>query len=367
MCKQLLIIISFYLTCFAQAVKVPQIEFAPKEYICYRTNQHITIDGKLDEDDWNKAEWTENFVDIRGEAKLLPRFCTKVKMLWDKKYFYVAAKLEEPDVWATITTKDDTIFNDNCFELFIDPDGDTYNYCELEINALNTIWDLLLLKPYRDMKNPGITNWYIDGLKKGISICGTLNEPGDKDSCWIVELALPWETFNELSSVNIPPKDNDQWRINFLRVEWMSEVINRNYIKKVNPLAQKPIVNFWSWSPQGIVNMHYPEMWGFVQFSNELVGKENISFIKRKEEQAKWFLRQIYYAERNYFEKEKKYCKDLSVLGIKYSPFDGYSANPIIEFTPTTFQAYIVSDDQIKKVIIQNDGQIIIDYINLNY
>ena len=364
--KQLLIIFSFFFTCFAQSVKVPQIEFSPKNYICYRTNQHIIVDGKLDENDWNMAEWTEDFADIRGSSKILPRFSTKVKILWDQNYLYIAAKLEEPNIWATITTKDDTIFKDNCFELFIDPDGDTYNYCELEINALNTIWDLKLLKPYRDMKNPSITCWDINGLKKAISIYGTLNQSGDKDSCWIVELALPWKTFKELTNANIPPQDNDQWRINFLRVEWMTEISNGNYVKKINPLTQKPIVDFWSWSPQGIVNMHYPEMWGFVQFSDKLVGSEQVLFIDKKEEQAKWFLRKLYYSERNYFEKEKKYCNELSKLGIKYTHIYGYSTCPIIECTSKTFRAYFISDEKTKKISIKDDGQITISYINFN-
>jgi hypothetical protein len=34
--------------------------------------------------------------------------------------------------------------------VFIDPNGDNHEYYELEINALNTTWDLLLPKPYKD-------------------------------------------------------------------------------------------------------------------------------------------------------------------------------------------------------------------------
>jgi len=71
-------------------------------------------------------------------------------MLWDDTYFYVAAQLEEPDVWATLTQRDTVIFYDNDFEVFIDPDGDTHNYYELEVNAFGTLWDLMLLTPYRD-------------------------------------------------------------------------------------------------------------------------------------------------------------------------------------------------------------------------
>jgi hypothetical protein len=41
------------------------------------------------------------------------------------------------------------IFHDNDFEVFIDPDGDNWQYYELEVNARGQVWDLLLIRPYR--------------------------------------------------------------------------------------------------------------------------------------------------------------------------------------------------------------------------
>ena len=42
------------------------------------------------------------------------------------------------------------LYSKNDFEIFLDPDGDTHNYYELEVNAFETEWDLLLLKPYHN-------------------------------------------------------------------------------------------------------------------------------------------------------------------------------------------------------------------------
>ena len=67
-------------------------------------------------------------------------------MLWDDDYLYIAAELEEPHVWATLTQHDAVIFHDNDFEVFLNPEGDSHLYAELELNALNTTWDLLLLE-----------------------------------------------------------------------------------------------------------------------------------------------------------------------------------------------------------------------------
>ena len=62
----------------------------------------------------------------------------------------LVADITESDVWATLKKRDSVIYHDNDFEVFIDPNGDTHRYYELEINAFNTEWDLFLDKPYRD-------------------------------------------------------------------------------------------------------------------------------------------------------------------------------------------------------------------------
>ncbi len=143
----------------------------PKGYVCYRASRPIQIDGRLDDKDWESAPWTDAFVDIEGDVRPRPRFRTRAKMLWDDTYFYVAALLEEPHVWGTLTKHDSVIFHDNDFEIFIDPDGDNHEYYEIEINALNTEWDLFLRKPYRN-GGPAVNEWEIPGLKTGVHVVG---------------------------------------------------------------------------------------------------------------------------------------------------------------------------------------------------
>lgn len=136
----------------------------PKGYVCYRASGPVKVDGRLDETAWQQVPWTDPFVDIEGDAKPRPRFRTRVKMLWDAQYFYVGAELEEPHVWGTLTEHDSVIFQDNDFEVFIDPNGDNHEYYEFEINALNTGWDLLLPRPYKD-GGKAVNSWEIPGLK----------------------------------------------------------------------------------------------------------------------------------------------------------------------------------------------------------
>src|SRR5580704_3640106 len=139
------ILLVFLLGSVALAADLP-----PKKYTCVRAESAIRVDGKLNDAAWKRAPWSDWFIDIRGPSLPKPRFRTRVKMLWDDNYFYVAAELAEPDVWATLTEHDSVIFHDNDFEVFLNPSGDGRNYFEFEINALNTGWDLFLPKPYRE-------------------------------------------------------------------------------------------------------------------------------------------------------------------------------------------------------------------------
>src|SRR5688572_18783272 len=123
---------------------------SPEQYVCRKILTPLTIDGKLDEPAWKDAEWTKDFVDIEGTTQPKPRFQTRARMLWDDKFLYIAAEIEETHVWGTLTNHDSVIFHDPDFEVFIDPVGRTQPYYEFEMNALNTTWDLRLDKPYQD-------------------------------------------------------------------------------------------------------------------------------------------------------------------------------------------------------------------------
>src|SRR5262249_36646552 len=155
---------------------------------------------------------------------------TRVKMIWDDEALYIGAELEEPHVWATLTDHDAVIFHDPDFEVFLDPDGDNHPYAELELNALQTTWDLRLLKPYKD-DGKAINSWEITGLKSAVWIDGTRNDPQDNDGGWTVEIRWPWTGLKELSGGAVPPKDQDRWRVNFSRVEWDTRVVGGKYEK----------------------------------------------------------------------------------------------------------------------------------------
>jgi hypothetical protein len=284
----------------------------------------MAIDGRLDEAAWSHAPWTELFEDIEGDGRPAPRFRTRAKMLWDDECFYIGAWLEEPHVWGTLTEHDSVIFHDNDFEVFLDPDGDNHAYGEFEMNALNTGWDLFLDKPYKD-GGPARNEWEISGLRTAVHVDGTLNDPSDTDHGWSVELAFPWRGLGRLfppadgespdggsrrEGPRKEPRDGDQWRVNFSRVEWLHEFKEGKYQKVPN----RPEDN-WVWSPQWVINMHRPETWGYVQFVSGPPG--SAEYRPDASGPIRHWLHRVYYAQASRKSKKEPFAADLKELGLE--------------------------------------------------
>jgi hypothetical protein len=313
-----------------------QLFTTPRQYTIYKTKDPIKIDGKLKEASWSKAEWSDDFVDIEGNKKPVPPLKTRFKMLWDTQYVYIAAELEEPNTWATLKHHDDIVFNDNDFEIFIDPDGDMHNYFEIEVNALNTIFDLFLTKPYR---NGGVAliNWDVQQLKSAVSVQGSVNNTRDIDKKWFVEMAISLRSIATGFKEQVPA-DGSFWRINFSRVEYETEIVHGNYIKKADSVSKRPLPEHnWVWSPQGPINMHMPERWGYLQFSTQNAGSSKINMPLPAAETYKKYLWLLFYKQQQYRQQHLQYATDLPLLNFP-STIESAGLNCHIELVATGLQ-----------------------------
>lgn len=326
----------------------PIIGFNPPVYNCKRATKPFVLDGKLDKDFWSDAQFTEEFIDIEGETMPKPRFSTRAKMLWDDENLYIGAELFGDEIWGYVSKRDDVIFADNDFEIFIDPDSDTHEYYEFEMNALNTVWDLMLTKPYRD-GGSAINAWDIQGLQTAVHIEGELNNPSANNKRWSVEVVMPFEVLKQASCTKKVPALGEFYRMNFSRVQWKTEVVDGAF-KKLTGATGTPLPeDNWVWAPTGVINIHYPELWAFVFFTEN--GEE---YAIPDDEYTKWELRKLYYMQCNYYGENGSFCTDFSKLKGDYT----FNISPLIEVTKNNFEISCKSKDNKRSLSIFADGKV---------
>lgn len=317
----------------------------PRQYTATFTSTAPVIDGKIDDPVWQTAPWTERFIDIEGDSKPLPTWNTRAKMTWTGEGLYIAAELLEPHVWAYLRNHDDIVFQDNDFEVFIDPDNDTHRYYEIEINAVNTIFDLFMPKPYRN-SGGAMFAYNTPGMKTAVSIQGTVNNPNDTDKGWTVEIFIPFLAVT-MGNVAKVPADGEFWRIGFSRVQWDVEIKEGKYVKLKGANGRNLPEHNWVWSPQGVINMHYPERWGYLFFSKPEGGKAASEYKIPYSESQKRHLWLVYYLQKEYFQKNRYYARDLKDLGLTELNLkvDGKDNKLWMEATSRQFMVYINSDE----------------------
>ncbi len=212
-------------------------------YSCFRAKGPITIDGKADEPDWKYAE-QGSFVAMDGSV---PKMKTQFMWLWDDQNLYGFFHIEDNNIWATMTHRDDHLWLENVVEFFIDPDGCPKTYAEFEFNPLNTILDLYILNKYNSRKDiRQLWEWNCEGIKSAVVINGTIDNPKDTDKYWNLEVSLPFCQF--YTAPNIPPKPGDTWRVDFCRGEGNE---------------QPPVKEESAWSPPAF---HNPLSYGIMKF-----------------------------------------------------------------------------------------------------
>ena len=292
--KSLLVAVTLCLV--ARAIAEPPKECFvgyPRQYVA----RHLTpaesatmeLDGRMLESVWSTVPWSAAFTDIQGDAIApAPYLNTQTKMLWDDHCLYIAAMMEEPQAWAVSSINNSLLYQENDFEVLVDPDGCDWRYSELEINALGTQWNLLLARPYVDggpcvCRNitPGqcassapdqgvYDTWDVERyLKYGINIDGALNNPQQGSKSWAVELCIPVEQYLKYSTRR-KITEGDYWRLNMLRVQWHLKVEKLPSGALVYVKDPDKKCNNWAWQPTGVVNIHIPNRWGIVQFGSTI-------------------------------------------------------------------------------------------------
>jgi len=175
----------------------------------------IVIDGVLDEPVWQRdgavlvhSRTGEPAAEI--DAQLGGP--TEVWFAWDREHLYVAGSLPDFDLYAPHTQRDDPLYREEAFELFIAGDASGNNYLEHQVSARNVQFDARFRK-YRK----GDEAW--DGAwRSAVQLDGELERRGG-DRGWTVELAFTWADLCKHSSVSCPPEPGAVLRVNAFRLD----------------------------------------------------------------------------------------------------------------------------------------------------
>lgn len=177
--------------------------------------QAPTLDGALDEPIWQRepailvhSRTGEPATDI--DAKLGGP--TQVWFAWDREHLYVAASLPDRDLYAPHQERDDPLYRDEAFEVFIAGDASGDDYLEHQVSARNVLFDARFPR-YRK----GDEDW--DGSwRSAVQLDGELDSRGG-DRGWTVELAFSWAELCKRSSVRCPAKPGAIVRVNVFRLD----------------------------------------------------------------------------------------------------------------------------------------------------
>ena len=122
--------------------------------------------------------------------------------------------------------------------------------------------------------------------------------------------------------------------INFSRVEWHFDIVDGKYVRRKDRREDN-----WVWSPQGVVEMHRPETWGYVQFSTAAPG--TAGFRPDPAGSAKHLLHRIYYAQQKYQKEKGRYGRTLAELGLADLREETLTGPPVLEADDHQFRATV--------------------------
>lgn len=260
------------------------------DYTAQKISESISIDGNIKKEVWQNAKWSKRFVDmVSGVAGM---YNTQTALLWNSTHLYIAFTAEEPFVEAKFTERDSLIFLENDLEVFING-GDCYY--ELEVNALNTVYEVFFIwkdvytkggkydTPQFDVHHPqtytfggnfdrsnttfwkgthprgirwAFTHFDMPGLQTAVMVDGILNDNSDIDIGWSLEIAIPWSSLQLLDNGRtIPPSNGDIWKMFLGRSQ---KLIHSGMETTPHPAM--------ALNSHSVYDTHLPEMWSRIEF-----------------------------------------------------------------------------------------------------
>src|SRR5918999_1450807 len=151
-----------------------------KPIVVPKFDKQPVIDGKLDEEVWQKAVVLKDFYQIQPGDNVPPSKPTEVLLGFDPKFLYIAFKAtDEPDKVRATVAKRDNIFQDDYVGFFLDTFNDKRKAFEVFFNPLGVQGDGVLTEGRGE-------DFSVDLLMESK---GIIHETG-----YTVEIAIPFKS-----------------------------------------------------------------------------------------------------------------------------------------------------------------------------
>ncbi len=163
-----------------------------------KTDAAITIDGRMDEEAWQKAPVISGFRQVEPEQGEPARFQTEVRVLFDNQYIYIGARMyDEPGNRPRVTglNRDFGYFQNDLFGVVFD----TYNN---ERDAIS-----FQVTPYGNQRDLQVFDDAI--FNRDFEVVWHVETEILEDG-WTVEMAIPWSSLRYSET-------GDTWGVNFIR------------------------------------------------------------------------------------------------------------------------------------------------------
>jgi len=208
-----------------------------------KVSQAPEIDGRLD-GPWTQVRETDAF---RNTMTGRPaEFRAVARALWDDENLYIGFDVADDYLKSSFREQDDHLWEQDCVEIMVDPDGDGRNYFEMQVSPRGVSFDTRY--DTRRVPQPiGHDDWQSE-LRAAVDVRGTIDDD-DEDEGYTVEIAIPWSAFAHGTPPASRPDGGDAWRVNF-------------YVMDSREEGQRAA----GWSPPMVGDFHVPARFGRVRF-----------------------------------------------------------------------------------------------------
>jgi hypothetical protein len=215
-------------------------------YTIERATEPVPLTGTVAGTPWEGAR--EAAIDTFPWDDAVRDAPATVRVLYDDEALYCQYQVPDTRIRADETELNGQVWTDSAIEWFFDPDPNTPEYVNLEVNCVGV--PLLSWRTAED-----VHHWIDDATAAEItvetSVDGPTIAPSPDDESWWLVARLPFAALEALTGESIAPSAGERWRGNF------------------HSLSSDDTATVGVWNPIETAerNLHSPEYFGELRFA----------------------------------------------------------------------------------------------------